>query len=150
MFWFLYRQAVRNSLKNLMFLVLKIFRASSSFIFQVTTEEHRLFSFVCELSLSLLSHPSSPFLYKVVTPSPSFKFKHLFLLALMNALSIILRGNNLISVSKHSLLVQSILCLNCSVCLAIALFAVLPYSTSFFCCWTLFLCKFTMRFEILS
>ena len=47
----------------------------------------------------------------VVTPSPSFKFLHLFLLALKNALSIILRGNSLFSVSKHSILDQSILCL---------------------------------------
>ena len=38
-FWFLYRQAVRNSLKNLIFLDLTIFRASSRFVFQVTTEE---------------------------------------------------------------------------------------------------------------
>ena len=36
-FWFLYRQAVRNSLKNFVFLVLTIFRASSRFVFQVTT-----------------------------------------------------------------------------------------------------------------
>jgi len=78
----------------------------------------------------------------VVTPSPSFWFIRLFLLALMYALSIILRGNNLISVSKHSVLLQSILCLNCSVCLAITLFFVLQYSTSFLFCWTLFHCTF--------
>ena len=33
-FWFLYRQAVRNSLKQLISLVLTIFRASSRFVFQ--------------------------------------------------------------------------------------------------------------------
>ena len=72
-----------------------IFRTSSRFVFQVTTEEHSLLSFVCKLSLPVLSHPSLPFPYTVVTPCPSFKFIHLFLLALMNALSIIFRGNNL-------------------------------------------------------
>ena len=53
------RQAVRNSLKNLIFLAMTIFRTSSKLVFQVTTEEHSLLSFVCKLSLSLLSHPST-------------------------------------------------------------------------------------------
>ena len=60
-----------------------IFRASSRLVFQITTEEHSL-SFICKLSLSLLSHPSLPFPYMVVIPSPSFRFIHLFLLTLVN------------------------------------------------------------------
>ena len=42
-------------LKILIFLVMTILRTSSKFVFQVTTEEHSLLSFVCKLSLPLLS-----------------------------------------------------------------------------------------------
>ena len=61
-FWFLYRQAVQNSLKKSISLVLTIFRASSRFVFQVTTEEHSLLSIVVYLPLLVKPyHLPSPF-----------------------------------------------------------------------------------------